>query len=145
MPPFALVILLNPPSLNEGPDHSFQSTLRDAARRRFAGSALFEGNLYARILWFHRRRTIKDVDNIIKNILDALEGVVFVNDRAITQCVACKINTQESVEIDYSNAPEDVAVELASLLLTEPEHVLYVEVGQASTRVVFGPIDGGVE
>ena len=117
--------------------------MRAEAARRFAGREPLRGELYVRIVWFHRRPTTQDVDNIAKNILDALKGVVFADDVDVTQCLAYKVNTGLDYTIVERGAPDTAVLDELNDLLEE-DHVLYVEVGSASARQVhFGPVDGG--
>ncbi len=143
---FALVLPRRPLSQGAGGRGSFQEAVREAARRKFAGQEPLQGNLYARILWFHRQPTTQDVDNVVKNILDALKGVVYGDDVSIVQCIASKIDIARGYEIEDRYAPEEAFEELLSMLSQAWPDVLYIEIGTVSTiRVTFGPVDGGVE
>ncbi len=106
---------------------------------------MLTGNLYLRVVWFYNRG-YSDVDNILKPILDALQGVVFRNDRLIVKVSSERVDTRRTYELasDPGVAPE-VYSELVELLGTEESDVTYVEVGTIPARlVVLGPIDGGV-
>lgn len=111
---------------------------------RFKGPML-AGNLYLRVVWFYNRG-YSDVDNILKPVLDALQGVVFRNDRFIVKVSSERVDTRRTYELasDPGVAPEAYG-ELVELLGTEESDVTYVEVGMLPTRLVaLGPIDGGV-
>ncbi len=100
------------------------------------------GDLYIRIVWLHRRPTTQDVDNIAKNILDALKGVVFADDVAVVQCLTCKVDTGQEYVLVEEDADLTVWDELNVLLAQERDHVLYMEVGIVpARRIRFGPID----
>jgi len=136
---FALIFPRRPPS---GSNKKFQAALAEAARAVFV-SAKLTGDLYCRLVYFHAIPTGQDVDNIVKSILDALKGVVFEDDLAVVQCLACKIDTQRPYQIAKDAAPVGVLEELGGRLDEKPDHCLYLEVGQCSTQqVFFGPIDG---
>jgi Endodeoxyribonuclease RusA len=141
---FTLVFPRRPPSGNKGPNRKFQAALRLAATARLAGGGLLGGDLYCRITWFHAVKTTQDVDNIAKNILDSLKGVVFADDRAIVQCLATRIDTRRDYTIVPNAAFADVIDELIDALAQGHVHVLYIEAGPVTAqRAVFGPIDGG--
>ncbi len=62
-----------------------------------------QGELSARIIYFFTDSTNRDVDNIIKPILDALKGLVFVDDNIIFEVTARK--TQKVAGLTIKGAP----------------------------------------
>ena len=142
--PFVLVSARRPASLGSKGRQLFQASFRAEAEGRFAGREPLQGDLYVRIVWFHRTPTTQDVDNIAKNILDALKGVAFADDVAVVQCLTYKVDTSRPYVLVQEEAPDPAALDELNALLGE-ENVLYVEVGIASARRVhFGPIEGGL-
>lgn len=119
---FTLVLPRRPPSLGSGGKHLFQKALRDEAERRFAGQEPLRGDLYVRIVWFHREPTTQDVDNIAKNILDALKGVVFSDDVVVVQCLIRKIHTAARYDLDDRGAPVGVMDDITARLVAGPDH-----------------------
>jgi hypothetical protein len=141
---FVLLMPRRPPSGNKPPNRRFQEALRAAAQARVGTQPLLEGNLFSRITWFHREKTTQDVDNLAKNIHDALKGIVFRDDVQIVQCLTGKIDATQPFAVAERTGPAAVIAQLYSLLSGEHEHVLCIEIGPVShSRVVFGPIDGG--
>lgn len=140
--PFAMVIPRKPVSANRGPNPKFTSSVVAAAGSRFNGS-LLTGALYARIIWFHKYKTKEgDADNIAKRLLDALKGVVFVDDHSITHCLCARIDATLDMEIKQTGVDPIVFQELLQLL-GDPivRDVLYVEVGKHSGKAVsFGNV-----
>jgi len=103
---------------------------------------MLDGPLYIRLAWFHNRPTKQDVDGIFKNVLDALKGVVFLDDILITQCLGSRIDMNAGYEIVEAYAPSEALSVLYQLLDENHNDILYVEVGPAAVcRVTFGPID----
>ena len=92
---FTMVVSERPVSANKGLKPRYADKLRKAAKDR--SPTIQPGPLYARILWFHKHRTTLDVDNIAKRILDALKGIVFVDDADVSHCLAARIDAT----IDY--------------------------------------------
>lgn len=144
---FAMAVAMKPVSSQSKKGTSrFITTLRDEALVRFSGRAMPQGDLYARIVWFHARQESGDSDNIIKPILDALEGVVYRDDHAVVKCAAERID----LRLDYSLSDADVLPgvydDLISSIGQRRDHILYVEVGIVPLRrVIFGSIDGGAQ
>ena len=141
---FALVLPRRPPSGNKPPNRKFQDALREKATAGFGAGPQLVGDLFTRITWFHSKKTTQDVDNIAKNIHDALKGIRFGDDVQIVQCLTCKIDAaREFVIVDHT-VPAGIFDELYSLLADGSDHILCIDVGPTtSSRVVFGPIDGG--
>jgi hypothetical protein len=65
------------------------------------------------------------VDNIAKNILDALKGVVFEDDFLVVRCLACRIDTREDYEIVERGGNAEAVLRLVSILADGPERVLW--------------------
>jgi hypothetical protein len=147
---FAMALARYPPAYQGKPNHKFQDALRSAAGKVWHSRPLLEGDLYARILWFYTGQKEGDIDNKLKNILDALQGTVYVDDSSIVQVTAYSIDRGRDYTVSDatlpSDSPEDVFDRLSLLLEANPKDILYIEVGQAiQGRAVFGPVDGGVE
>lgn len=122
----------------------FIAALRSIAATNHAERQMLDGELYARIVWFHDRQS-GDVDNIVKPILDALEGVVYRNDRSVVKCSSERVELRQDYRLSDAGVPRGVYDELIGLLGQNHSNILYVEVGRITSRQVnFGPIDGGV-
>lgn len=81
-----------------------------------------QGMLTARIVYFFTASTDRDVDNIIKPILDSLEGLAFENDNLIFEVTARK--TQKITDLTVRGAPPC----LVDALNSWPEFV-FVRIG----------------
>ena len=143
---FAMALALKPASAQKrGKNARYKQDLRDAAMSQVgeAKTPVLDGELYARITYFHAEKTELDVDNIPKPILDTLIGIVYDDDHRISQCLITRVSQKDySLEEDYflPNVYED----LTNLLAEDHKDVLYVEVGNVSSHKVYsGPIDGG--
>jgi hypothetical protein len=96
-----------------------------------------------RIIWFFRRKGGPDIDNIVKPILDALEGVIYRSDSQISQCLSTRIDLTMPYTIAPIDIADEVSKELVDLLNFHYGDILYIEVGQMpAQKAVFGPIDG---
>ena len=73
-----------PVSLNARPNPVYAREIAAQAQSCYDGPML-AGDLYSRIIWFHKYRTTQgDVDNMAKRIHDALKEVQFADDGTIT-------------------------------------------------------------
>ena len=142
---FAMVLKRRPVSAGAGGRHRFVEAVREEARLVAPSPLPSRDRMYARIVWFHHVSAQGDLDNIVKPILDALESVVYDNDRRIAECLAVRIDAQSRYELPDRSVQKDAYGKLLDALSVRAEHVVYVEVGPADTqRVRFGPIEGRV-
>lgn len=135
-----MLFVERPRSLQAEHKQGYQARLQEQARTSMATNQLLAGELYARIAWFHSEKTKTDIDNIVKSILDALNGVVYADDYQIVKCLSERVDTTKDFAL---SASAEVYQELVALLGNEQiKHIVYIEVGQLSSRrIVFGPID----
>jgi endodeoxyribonuclease RusA len=141
---FSMLLLRTPLGIEAESKKGYQQSIRNEAKARYTDEPLESNNLYARIVWFARKKGGPDVDNIFKRILDALEGIVYAADRQIRQCLATRIDIGEGKEYTLSDRhiPEDLYEKLVNLLDSWDSDILFIEVGQlTSQEVVFGKID----
>ena len=144
---FAIVLAERPVSAQKkGKKQRFKQAIRNAAMRQVgkAKMPLLNGELYARITWFHRVYPQLDIDNIPKPILDALVGIVYDDDHRIAQCLTSRIDTRQDHKLPDVHPVPDILKELHQLInVKKLENVIYIEIGQLSKlKILFGP-DGG--
>lgn len=134
-----MVAPLRPPSLRRGANPKFQENLRNRAFPPVGNVNPLEGNLYARIVWFHRGPTNQDVDNIAKNILDALKGVCYLDDSQITACYIRRARIDlEMVELSLPDPLTIAITELLRILDDDAaRHALYIEIGPVRDDTVY--------
>ena len=143
--PFVLVLPFRPASAHGKGRAKYRARLKQEVTTAFVGREQLRDSLYVRITYFHRVKTRPaDVDNIIKPILDAMTGTVFVDDAAVRQCIAERIYLPDGFTVADNYRPSPGFDELSELLTAgEPPHFLYVEVGIApEQRIAFGPLEG---
>lgn len=111
------------------------------ARRSYSGPPSTQA-LYSRIIWFHKKPSTGDVDNIAKRIHDALKGVLFLDDGSITHTMAVRVNASVPVELIANPDSPDGAEALADSLGDESVHdILYIEIGrQTDPKIYLGPL-----
>lgn len=83
-----------------------------------------------------------DTDNIVKPILDELDGIIYITDAQIKQCLATRIDLTRPYVISDRNVPDDLYQSLSDLISSSHGDILFIEVGELkSQEVVFGEID----
>lgn len=144
---FSIVLRRTPKSVqsDKAKLKKYMFALTNEAKAKHSVSPTSYSSLYTRIIWFSRKKGGPDVDNIVKPILDALEGVVYLSDSQISQSLSTRIDTKESYTISAINISDEDHQQLTGLLASHYGDILYIEVGQMSDqKAVFGPIDGGM-
>lgn len=145
-----MVVARKPKSLQAGNLGDYQSYISAQARGFLGRQSKLDGDLYARVSWIHSYRlrvgSNPDVDNIAKPILDALEGVVFDEDRQVAKCLSQRVSNAPGTRptISTRNQPAtNVLNLLVTLIYGAAEDVLYVEVGQVDSQqlISFGPFE----
>lgn len=131
-----------PRSVNATRSQSYFDAIAGNARAKHRGE-MFDGPLYSRILWFHKRRSSQgDIDNVAKKIHDALKNVVFDDDALITHSLAIRVDASVDVDLLGDEANPNAFAELAEMLADpDTQDILYVEVGlQPQRRIHLGPV-----
>jgi crossover junction endodeoxyribonuclease RusA len=101
---FEFVVQGFPRTADSKSRRSWQKDVTAAAASAWPpGVEPLQGELSARIIYFFTDSTNRDVDNIIKPILDALKGLVFVDDNIIFEVTARK--TQKVAGLTIKDAP----------------------------------------
>ena len=137
---FSMVLPRTPKSVQAEGQVGYQKAINNAA------APVSDDRLYIRIIWFARKEGGPDVDNTIKPIADALQRVVYRNDRQIAQCLAMRIDLEKPYEISNDNISGDIYQDLVDTIDAKRGDVLYVEVGVLTSQyAIFGPIDGGAK
>jgi Holliday junction resolvase RusA-like endonuclease len=119
----------------------FIASLQHDAVIERRGRQLLDGELYARIIWFHLSRP-GDPDNIIKPILDALKGVFYADDALIVKVLSERFNLHsQTIRLSATTTPPVVFDALVDLIGESHEHILFIEIGNLPSRdLSFGPI-----
>jgi hypothetical protein len=139
---FSMLLLRAPIGIEAESKKGYQQSIKKEAKARYTDDPVESDNLYVRIVWFARKKSGPDVDNIFKRILDALEGIVYRTDGQIRQCLATKIELAKPYTLSTHHIPEDLYGRRVVLLDSSVSDILFIEVGQVTSQgVVFGEID----
>ena len=74
-----------------------ETRVREAYLAGYPNYPIFEGNVILRCRFFLQDNRRVDVDNLLKLVQDALNGVAFVDDSQITRLVAGKVHPSRMV------------------------------------------------
>lgn len=126
------------------------SRYKEAIRKSFKDfypnhDILLNNDLYAISYYFHKRKTELDADNMSKPIWDALQDLLYEDDRIIKLRYAgtCKIGNEGDISnIDVTKIPDHILEKF--LELTEcSDDIIYIEVGNLKKEFyVFGVENG---
>ena len=109
----------------------WQKKLKNAASGQLVSSQPGSGPFVVAIAYFHTRlpsgRSMPDIDNIIKSVLDSLQGLVYRNDRRVSD-VLCRRR-----DLD---ADEQIQNPTGFLIrnLADAKHMVYVVVDDAPIK-----------
>ena len=88
----------------------YEQNVKSLAQVAMLGKAMLEGPVKVTITAYfaHKKKTgwhisRPDIDNVVKAILDGLNGVVFADDAVVAQLVASKQYGEERVEVQVEN------------------------------------------
>ena len=88
----------------------YEQNVKSLAQVAMLGKAMLEGPVKVTITAYfaHKKKTgwhisRPDLDNIVKAIMDGLNGVVFSDDAVVAQLVASKQYGEERVEVQVEN------------------------------------------
>jgi len=88
----------------------YEQNVKSLAQVAMIGKAMLEGPVKVTIAAYfaHKKKTgwhisRPDIDNVVKAILDGLNGVVFADDAVVAQLVASKHYGEERVEVQVEN------------------------------------------
>ena len=104
-PPILEVVIFGVPvSLQaRGPAKAvWRATVAARARAAWAGAPLLGGEVTLSIGSYHDNPWLPDVDNIIKPIQDALETVIYANDRQVSDTLSYKRDLTGPIAFVYS-------------------------------------------
>jgi Holliday junction resolvase RusA-like endonuclease len=88
----------------------YEQNIKALAQVAMLGKAMLEGPVKVTITAYfsHKKKTgwhisRPDIDNVVKAVLDGLNGVVFADDAVVAQLVASKHYGEERVEVQIEN------------------------------------------
>jgi Holliday junction resolvase RusA-like endonuclease len=88
----------------------YEQNVKSLAQVAMIGKAMLEGPVKVTITAYfaHKKKTgwhisRPDIDNVVKAILDGLNGVVFADDAVVAQLVASKHYGEERVEVQVEH------------------------------------------
>lgn len=83
---------------------AYKAAVQGAARRAMRGRDLLDGEVEVRLLLAYPDRR-SDIDGPIKLTLDAMQGAVYANDRAISGLTVCRVVDKARPRVEVSVVP----------------------------------------
>lgn len=128
-------------SKNTKNKEAYHKQIRSAFLRKYKGTVpTFPANeeLYARVYFFTSDGINVDCDNISKPIWDAVNGLVYVDDRKIVMRTAAVIDVRQHPfrVIDASSIDGAVAADLMQGLTETEVKCLYIECGKFKESMI---------
>lgn len=126
----AFICTKKPRSVQARKKASYYEAIKDAYRE-FNASSEGLATLYGVVYYFHNQKTELDADNLSKPIWDALEGIVYADDKVVKLRHAGVIDLRkhEFNSFDLSRVPDEIFTKFIEVIGTE-DHVIYVELGE---------------
>lgn len=120
---------------------AYQSKICSALIRKYKGSVpMFPADkeLYARVYFFTNNGVNIDCDNISKPVWDAVNGLLYVDDRKIVLRTAAVIdlNAHPFNIIDTSMIEGAVAADLSQCISEDDVKCLYIECGEFKESMI---------
>ena len=103
--------------------------MRNAAKKRWGIGTPFSGGVIVSITYFYIDPP-PDVDNITKPILDAMKGLIYIDDRQVSDLVCRKRDLNSNLQIQNPSA-------LLSTRLGDSGQFLYINIRDASSQEVL--------
>lgn len=88
----------------------WQQEVRNVAEREWKGEPPVAEELMVTIIYVYDAIPL-DIDNIPKPILDALQGLVFINDNQITDLICRKRDMNTELQVQYFSPALDEALD----------------------------------
>lgn len=132
---------LVPLSYNSKHKAFYQNQIRSAFLRKYRGAVptfRADEELYAKVYFFTSDGVNVDCDNISKPIWDAVNGLVYVDDRKIVMRTAAVIdvNLHPINIIDTTFIESAVAIDLIQGLTSSDVKCLYIECGKFKESMI---------
>jgi Holliday junction resolvase RusA-like endonuclease len=123
-----------PRSVNADPKRkaAYYKALVASFQQYNQSASQINSDLYGFAYYFHREKTGLDADNLSKPIWDALNTVVYPDDKLIRFRSSAVFDLQANgIEVlDLSNMPDEILDDFLQMIDDEKEHILYVELGK---------------
>ena len=74
--------------------------------RQHINEPLTQNELHVKVDYFHKSKNKVDGDNLLKNVLDGLKRVAYLDDAQVTHTEACLHNINSSFTIEEPASPE---------------------------------------
>ena len=127
------VFLVNkqPKSVNARYTDKYKQEIKKTFLSDYGAITPLSDTLYGICYYFHNKPSTMDADNLSKPIWDALEEIVYTDDKIIKLRISGMIDLKkhhESTTIDFTYLPVKIFARFIDMMDTE-DHILYIELG----------------
>jgi Holliday junction resolvase RusA-like endonuclease len=129
-----------PVSINARYQQIYQQKIAGAYRKYYSGMPdMIDYNLYGIVYYFHKCKTELDADNLSKPIWDALQKVIYDDDRIIKLRHSGIYDISKPASITEFNTtgmtPQVLKDFLELMDDSTKEHIVYIELGRLSNAL----------
>lgn len=98
----------------------------------------FKNEIYSKIIYIYSKKADIDVDNMSKPFIDAFRNIIYTDDDIINHriCSKIKLDAFQTLDINLSVLPDDVAEKFDEYLQNGSEHIVYFEVDKFDNTMV---------
>lgn len=129
---YAFLVRIKPRSVQADKTYIYKNGVVSGFKQYYPTHSQLNENLYAISYYFHRQPTQLDADNMSKPIWDALNSIVYEDDKSIKLRISGLVNMSNTTEIsaiDITKMPDNILGDLLGMLGVE-EHIVYIEIGR---------------
>lgn len=134
---YSFLCASQPRSINARGKEAYYDRIQNDFLNSIVGEfELLDEKLYGIVYYFYKKDINIDADNLSKPIWDALQEIIYDDDKIIQYRIAGKvpIESDDFAEIDLTNFP--IGLELAFYEMIDSEdHILYIEVGRLDYKM----------
>jgi Holliday junction resolvase RusA-like endonuclease len=127
-----------PRSVNAKQTEKYKEKIKEYFRYYYPDMSIFDNEkLYGIVYYFYRRKTELDADNLSKPIWDALETVLYNDDRIIKLRYSGIYDLKNDVtKLDITRMPKNVYSDFLEYIENiECEHLSYIELGKLNNSL----------
>jgi Holliday junction resolvase RusA-like endonuclease len=120
-----------PRSTNAKNTEKYKEEIRNSFKYYYPENNLcYDGEIYGISYYFHRRKTDLDADNLSKPIWDALNSILYKDDKIIKLRYSGVYDLGKSVtRLDLTKMPQKVYLDFLEYI-EKCEHIIYIELGK---------------
>ena len=115
----------------------FKEAIRESFKYYYSDTNLLDDELYGIAYYFHKKKTEIDADNLSKPIWDALETLLYKDDKIIKLRYTGIYDIKNDVrKLNITKMPTNVFRDFLNLIdNNQIEHLIYIELGKLNNSL----------